>query len=78
MSFYCCLSYDDISGRVTIANVLLLVEITKYKYISLFYLVSFLKLFVTPLLNGVKSQLLSINDVMRFDAPSHNLQARRG
>lgn len=34
MSFYCCLSYDDISGRVTIANVLLLVEITKYKYIS--------------------------------------------
>ena len=42
-------------------------------YIFLFYLVSFLKLFVTPLLNGVKSQLLSINDVMRFDAPSHKL-----
>ena len=74
MSFYCCLSYDDISGRVTIANVLLLVEITKYKYIYLCFILflSFLKLFVTPLLNGVKSQLLSINDVMRSDAPATN------
>ena len=42
-------------------------------YISLFYLVSFLKLFVTPLLNGMKSQLPPINNVMRFDAPSHSL-----
>ena len=63
------------SGRVTSANVSLLVEITKYKYIYLFVLSCFF--LETPCDTVVelcvKSQLPPINNVMRFDAPSHSL-----